>query len=206
MKIEFDSGYIAGVRYNRTKRAFRREDGTYVPGCAALFRVSEPTRTVTVWYGSTEWTIQEFDDGSRRIIVVNTNGVPLSVYPVHQAERLEDVRGIPPRVLEEAEARHIARVRRGPLLEADRYLLAEVNRGPKPGHVLEVWASGSNAELRPELAVFADGSAIRGCHIYEHWRDAVDLLYGTIDIELISQRGEELAQCIASYLGVGVSA
>jgi len=64
--------------------------------------------------------------------------------------------------------------------------------------VLEVWASGSNAELRPELAVFADGSAIRGYHIYEHWCDAADLLF--------SQRGEELSQHIARYLGVVVSA
>jgi hypothetical protein len=200
VKIDIELGFIAGVRRVRPCCAYRREDGTRLPPCAALFRFSDAVRSVEARHGHTLWRVEEFDDGSRRVIVTAEGGVPLSVYPVHQSERLEDVKGIPAHVLKAAEEADIARVRRGPLCDADRALLAEVGLAERPASPLvEVWASGRDVILHPEVAVYPDGSALRGRIVHERWQDAVDALDGFIKVVPLRIGWDELGQSIKAY-------
>jgi len=205
VKIE-ETLYVAGVKLVRTRTAFRRQDGTLVPFCKAVSNYAEPVRTVEVQHGSVQWVIQEFEDGSRRIIISN-DYVPITVYPVHQSERLEDIRGIPAHVLRVAEQADISRVRSGALVDADRALLAEAGLAQRPAPpVAEVWASGRDVILHPEVAVYRDGSALRGRIVHERWQDAVDALDGFIKALPLHVDGEALAHAINQYAGARVSA
>ena len=164
-----------------------------------MFRLSDTERSAEVRRGTIVWRVEQFADGSRRITATD-DGVPVAIYPVHQSERLEDVQGLPDYVLQAAEEARIARVRRGPLCDADKALLADAGLAAPVQPVVKLYATDSDGVQHLVLLVYADDSALRGEIVYEHWRDALDAVDGVARAVALCPEGVDLAADIERYI------
>jgi hypothetical protein len=91
-----------------------RVDGTGIGPCLAIMDATADRAATAVDSTGWEWTVLQYADGSRELILCGPEGQtsPLSGYPVAPEEWLEDIEGIPTDVLDELAAAGIHRVRR----------------------------------------------------------------------------------------------
>jgi len=167
----FDEPLIDTVVVRNVLGDITRVDGTSVPRCEAVYRRSTPTLVESVIYDGWVWTLEKYSDGSRRLYATGPSGEtsPFDGYPLSPREYLEDVEGIPERVVDALARTWIPRVRASAAQRALHWAWGEGGQNIAPVLVIDRGAPGNTY-----AAVFSDGSAISPeGYAVDDWADVV---------------------------------